>query len=102
MAAILKLGAAGPEVRRLQEALNLRQKPKPPLVPDGRFGPLTKTAVKAFQKTNWLVEDGEAGPATQSCLFETEAFPPILHRVPFIAQPTNTTCWATSTATSSR
>ncbi len=98
MVAILKVGSTGPEVKTLQEALNARQKPKPPLVPDGRFGNLTRTAVKAFQKANWLVEDGEAGPATKACLFDTEAFPPILHNVPFIAQPTNTTCWATSTA----
>lgn len=98
MVTILKAGSTGAEVKKLQEALNAKLKPKPPLVPDARFGNLTRTAVKAFQKANWLVEDGEAGAATQSCLYNTEAFTPILHKISFIAQPTNTTCWATSTA----
>lgn len=98
MASLLKLGSTGPEVKRLQEALNLKLKPVPALVPDGRFGNFTHTAVLSFQRKNWLVEDGQAGPATQSCLYDTEAFAPILHKVPFIPQPTNTTCWAASTA----
>ncbi len=49
MVTILKVGSTGPEVKKLQEALNAKQKPKPLLVPDGRFGNLTRTAVKAFQ-----------------------------------------------------
>lgn len=98
MTTILKSGSRGPEVKRLQEALNVALVPRPPLVPDGQFGSLTRSAVLAFQKKHWLVEDGQAGRATQSCLYGTEAFAPILNNVPFIAQPTNTTCWATSTA----
>jgi hypothetical protein len=98
MATILKNGSRGPEVKKLQEALNAKLKPIPKLVPDGQFGGLTHNAVLSFQRKNWLVEDGQAGPATQACLYDTEAFAPILHKVPFIAQPTNTTCWATSTA----
>lgn len=98
MATILKNGSYGPEVKKLQEALNAKLKPTPPLVPDSRFGQFTHATVLAFQRKNWLVEDGQAGPATQACLYDTEAFAPILHKVSFIAQPTNTTCWATSTA----
>ena len=44
------------------------------------------------------MEDGVAGPATQHALFATETYQPILHVVPFVPQPTNTTCWAASTA----
>ena len=82
MATILKNGSRGPEVKALQEALNAKLKPIPKLVPDGQFGTLTHNAVLAFQRKNWLVEDGQAGPATQSCLYDTEAFAPILHKVP--------------------
>lgn len=98
MVTILKVGSTGPEVKKLQEALNAKLKPKPALVPDGRFGNVTRSAVTTFQQKNWLVEDGEAGAATQACLYDREAFTPILHKPSFIPQPTRTTCWAASTA----
>ncbi len=98
----LKLGSGGPEVKRLQEALNRKLKPSPNLVPDGAYGNLTRNAVLRFQKDNWLVEDGEAGPATQACAYDTEVPPTILHSVPFIPQPTPTQCWAASTAMMTR
>jgi peptidoglycan hydrolase-like protein with peptidoglycan-binding domain len=95
---ILKFGSRGTEVSALQTALNSKLTPNPRLVPDGNFGGLTASAVKKFQAANWLVEDGEAGPCTQNCLFGKENFTPILHKPNFIAQPTDETCWATSTA----
>lgn len=95
--AVLKVGSSGPEVRRLQEALN-RKLPGCTLRPDGVYGGQTQAAVRRFQDVAWLVVDGEAGPCTQNALFETEAYPAVRHQRPFIPQPTNSTCWAASTA----
>src|SRR5579859_7099706 len=97
-AQILKLGSHGSNVAALQAQLNNRLKPNPNLKPDGMYGGLTRAAVLRFQRENWLVEDGEAGPATQACVFGREKNPPILHLVRFIPQPTQTTCWAAGTA----
>lgn len=41
-----------------------------PLTEDGKLGPLTLNAIKAFQGKNGLVVDGNAGPATKSKLSE--------------------------------
>lgn len=98
MATSLRMGSRGPEVKKLQEALNAKLIPSPRLVPDGSFGNLTLAAVRRFQEACWLVVDGEAGQCTQNAAFDTEGYAPILHTVPFIPQPTNTTCWAASTA----
>jgi peptidoglycan hydrolase-like protein with peptidoglycan-binding domain len=98
MNTVLKLGSRGDDVRTLQTTLNTALNPSPRLVPDGSFGGLTRSAVLRFQQANWLVEDGEAGPCTWNALMGTESYRPILHTIPFLAQPTNTTCWATSTA----
>lgn len=54
-----------PDVKRLQQLLiNAGQK----IVADGKFGPATENAVKAFQKSAGLVVDGSAGPATMAAL----------------------------------
>jgi peptidoglycan hydrolase-like protein with peptidoglycan-binding domain len=94
----LRQGSMGPQVRRLQEALNGKLRPSPGLVPDGQFGPRTRAAVLRLQAENWLVEDGEAGPCTQNVAFDTEGNAPILHAIHLIPQPTPTQCWAASTA----
>jgi murein DD-endopeptidase MepM/ murein hydrolase activator NlpD len=57
----LKLGSKGPAVRRLQRALKLKQ--------DGQFGPITETAVKAFQKKNGLTETGIVDSSLSAKLF---------------------------------
>ena len=96
--ATLRMGSRGPEVTRLQEALNTELTPSPGLEPNGDFGPLTNRAVRLFQRDNWLVIDGEIGPCTRNALMGTEAYLPILHELRFIPQPTDATCWAASTA----
>lgn len=98
MATLLKMGSKGPLVTQLQKALNNKLRPSPNLTADGDFGPKTERAVRQFQANNWLVVDGIAGVCTQNALFDTEAYLPVLHLIPFIPQPTNTTCWAASTA----
>src|SRR5690606_30950457 len=94
----LRKGARGPEVTKLQKALNANLKPTPNLVPDGAFGPLTDAAVRRFQKEKWLVIDGIAGQCTLNALYGLETYTPILHSIAALAQPTDSTCWATSTA----
>jgi murein DD-endopeptidase MepM/ murein hydrolase activator NlpD len=58
---VLKLGSKGPAVRRLQRVLKLNQ--------DGQFGPITETAVKAFQKKNGLAETGIVNASLSAALF---------------------------------
>lgn len=95
---VLRIGSRGADVTRLQTALNAKLTPSPRLTPDGIYGNLTRQAVRRFQQANWLVVDGEAGQATQACAYDLEAYVPILHNIRLQAQPTQTTCWATSTA----
>ncbi len=98
MITLLKIGSRGALVTQLQVALNAKLRPSPHLITDGAFGGNTDRAVKRFQADNWLVIDGQAGVCTQNALYDTESYAPVLHRIPFIPQPTNTTCWAASTA----
>lgn len=94
-----KWGERGDQVAQMQRQLNAKLKPSHNLGDDGVFGPKTEGAVKAYQKQEWLVEDGEVGPATWNALFDAEAYAPILHKsTPFISQPTSMTCWAAATA----
>src|SRR5437879_8029587 len=61
---ILKLGSSGSDVKNLQQKLkDLGFDPKGV---DGNFGPGTKAAVIAFQKSKGLHADGIAGPQTLS------------------------------------
>jgi len=62
-------GVSGSEILKLQEAL--RNKGFSPGSIDGDFGPGTEAAVIAFQKSEGLLADGIAGPATLSALNET-------------------------------
>jgi len=65
----IKFGANGPEVYQMQKALALLNYNPGPL--DGVFGPLTLTAVRAFQKGNQLYVDGRPGQQTLSVLYGT-------------------------------
>lgn len=58
---ILKMGDKGEEVRNLQQILNSKGYS---LSVDGDFGTLTQAAVKNFQRTNGLTDDGIVGSKT--------------------------------------
>ena len=95
---VLRPGSSGPFVRDMQLALNNRLNPSPNLIVNGIMTAQTQLAVRAFQRANWLEEDGVAGPCTLDAIYNTEAAAPILHNVSYISQPTATTCWAAATA----
>lgn len=57
---LLKVGSRGPEVKLLQEFLNIGN--------DGIFGKVTEAAVKSWQSNNKLVVDGIVGPKTWSAM----------------------------------
>jgi putative chitinase len=60
-------GDADNKVKSLQKALNdLGADPK--LDADGRYGPATRRAVKAFQTAVGIVADGIAGPVTEAAI----------------------------------
>ena len=62
---LLKNGSKGDDVKKLQEKLKLTA--------DGSFGLRTEEAVKAWQKTNGLKDDGVVGDTTWSKLFGVSA-----------------------------
>jgi N-acetyl-anhydromuramyl-L-alanine amidase AmpD len=62
---VLRMGAAGPAVKMLQQALRAKGYR---LAVDGSFGPLTRTAVLAFQRRGRLAADGVVGPMTWHAL----------------------------------
>jgi len=53
----------------VQWGLNASKIPGCVVVPDGAWGPFTRSAVKHFQKSRHLVADGIVGPATWSALY---------------------------------
>ena len=63
------MGAKGREVRRLQERL-IELGYLPDGAADGAYGRQTYNAVKKFQAANGLKQDGVAGRATQTHLYE--------------------------------
>lgn len=70
----LVLGSKGPEVEDAQISLNSRPPSLlAPLVPDGKYGPLTQARVKEFQRNNGLEPVGEVGPRTRALLYEPSA-----------------------------
>ena len=75
---VLREGASGELVQSVQRTLNARLSPSPDLSIDGDFGPATKAAVKAFQRSKGLEATGEVGPETFAALgalVEAEAVP---------------------------
>lgn len=67
---LLKNGASGSDVKALQELLNQLGAG---LEVDGKFGPKTETAVKAFQKKSGLKQDGKYGDQTHAALMAAVA-----------------------------
>jgi len=64
----LRVGASGALVQSVQRTLNARSSPAPDLSIDGDFGPATKAAVEAFQRSKGLTVTGEVGPETFAAL----------------------------------
>lgn len=62
---ILKLGSNGPEVISLQTKLKQLGYA---INPDGDFGGITEAAVKKFQKSKGLLDDGKVGNDTMSAI----------------------------------
>jgi peptidoglycan hydrolase-like protein with peptidoglycan-binding domain len=60
---VLQEGSSGSDVRRVQRILVMIKLFGFEEI-DGIFGPKTKGAVKSFQESNGLLEDGIVGPAT--------------------------------------
>ena len=71
----LEKGDEGPEVKEMQEAL--LKKGFDPKGIDGKFGPNTEKALKAFQKANGLVVDGKCGPKTKAVLYSEYSSKPV-------------------------
>lgn len=69
----LRLGANGPEVENLQNALKRHGFDPGPV--DGDFGPRTQAAVTAFQQAKGLTADGVVGPQTWGALNQAPAAP---------------------------
>ena len=65
----LGMGSKGKDVKKLQEKL-IEMKYLPEDAADGAYGRQTYNAVKKFQYYNGLKQDGVAGRATQTNLFE--------------------------------
>ena len=61
-------GSDGAAVLRLQRRLNHQYPAGPDLCEDGRYGPATEAAVRAFQRRAGLLVDGIAGPVTLEAL----------------------------------
>lgn len=102
MPALVKLGSRGLDVVVVQIQLNRRLTPCPNLVTDGIFGPLTRAAVIAFQRQARLSADGIVGPMTHAALAQGVTLTFHNHAMTLIPQPTQTTCWAASTAMMTR
>ncbi len=62
---VLRRGAKGAEVRQVQEALVALGYST---TIDGKFGPATAQAVKSFQASSGITDDGVVGPATLSAI----------------------------------
>lgn len=71
--ALLRVGSANTEVKRLQEKLKELGYYSGEI--DGQFGGGTKAAVETFQRQHGLVADGLAGESTLSMLYSQNAHP---------------------------
>ena len=92
----IKYGMKGNDVANLQETLN---KLGYSLTVDGSFGPKTLAAVKDYQRTNNLADDGMVGPQTQSVLFGGSSTSGATSQAATTPTPATTTPAATTPAT---
>lgn len=79
--ALICVGSHGTEVVTLQRELNRQLFPRPNLVEDGHFGPLTQQAVRAFQRQAGNSVDGIVGPATRAALGMPNTGSDFTHRI---------------------
>ena len=86
---MLQQGSSGPEVLKLQKALAAAGFNPKGL--DGKFGPKTEAALKAFQKAARIVVDGKAGPQTWGALKKWGTTPSTPPSTPQSAPTTPTT-----------
>ncbi len=84
-APVLRQGARGPDVVELQSRLADLDYAVGPV--DGRFGPLTRTALISFQKANGLTRDGIVGPKTWGALGAVSPAPPVSTASPASTAP---------------
>ena len=73
-ASVLQTGDRGERLTQLQQNLNILGHTganDKPLAVDGKFGPHTEHAVKAFQQAHGLDVDGKVGPQTRQALDQT-------------------------------
>lgn len=89
---LLAIGSRGEDVKRLQQALN--KSFSTPINVTGIFDAATEAKLKEFQRLNGLMEDGQAGPITQSVIFEGN-YTFSITQPPIVIQPLNL-CWAAS------
>jgi uncharacterized protein (TIGR02594 family) len=75
----LRLGAKGPAVAELQEAL---RRFGAELVADSEFGRITRLAVERFQASHRIAADGEVGPITAGYLDAIRDDPPAVDPLP--------------------
>ncbi len=94
---VLRTGSRGAAVRELQRLLNAHLRPNPHLRVDGEFGGHTRSAVRRYQRSKWLVVDGVAGRCTWAALRGTERYVH-LHQIRLVPQWTDSTCWSAATA----
>lgn len=80
---VIRQGSRGAAVRDAQTKLNSAMPNATPLVVDGDFGPLTRTAVVTFQQQHDLADDGVIGPNTWAVLDNP---PAPVHPLPSPAQ----------------
>lgn len=76
---LLREGSRGPEVTRVQQELKNRGYFNHWRVTD-YFGPITRNAVLAFQRSNRLMVDGIVGPQTRGALFGSSSAAPAAAR----------------------
>jgi hypothetical protein len=86
---LLTLGSRGEDVRRLQEATNNWL--GTPMTPTGVYDAQTVERVKEIQRLNGLIEDGKAGPITQSLIREG-SYTFSIAAPPVVLQPRHL-CW---------